>query len=318
MALSPTEERVDVERYEDDLPADTLPGFRPARFPEQAAWERKLFLALRRVWRRFAVQLWEVLSLPGKATTQAVSPAVWASWGPDERAAFARLVADLEQALVGGATTPDQYAAPAIAYTPIPQPNPLHDGAPILPEHMRAMYRVGVNRALAILGSQTTAIGGVRNESAIQSMMQIAFRRLSDGARLKLTAVLDGEVSGGSVKDLLNMAMERGENPLVVARELRGKFADIEGYNWARLARTETSFAQVAGMREEYEASGYTLTPGVSPPAFHPCCVCSLTVSVADKRIVLDVAATACEVCQAAKLNERLLIAGARAEGVFA
>jgi hypothetical protein len=71
-------------------------------------------------------------------------------------------------------------------------------------------------------------------------------------------------------------------------------------------------------MREEYEADGYTLTPGVVAPPQHPNCVCSLTVSVADKRIVLDVAATACEVCQAAKLNERLLIAGARNDGVFA
>jgi hypothetical protein len=305
-AVNPTEERIDLTRYEDDLPADTLPGFRPARFPEQAAGERKVFLAIRRVWRKFAAQLWEVLQLPGKAATHVVADEVWAAWGPEEQARFERLVSEFSEALMGNAPTPDEFAQPRAAYTPVT--NSLHDGEPILPEHMRAMYRVGIDRALAVLGEEAAAVGGVRNEAAIQEMMRIGFDRLSDGARARLCNVLDGTVPGGSVRDLLNAAMERGENPLVVARELRAKFADIEGYNWARLARTETSFAQNAAIRDEYEAAGYALTAGVSLPPFHPNCVCSSTIRPSDKRIMLDVALTACEICQAHLLEERIIL----------
>lgn len=310
MATSPTQQRVNIRRYEDDLPAGTLPGFRPARFPEQAAGERKVYLSVRAVWRRLAERLWDILQLPGKSVQQAAAEQSWSAWGPSEQAEFARLVEQFTQALMGTAATPDDWAAPAIAYVPIPPTNPLHEGPAILPEHMRAMYQVGIARAQAILGPQAAAAGGVRNEAAVQQMLKIAFRRLSPGARVKLADVLDGDVPGGSVKDLLDQALQRGDNPLVVARELRAKFADIEGYNWARLARTETSFAQNAAIRDEYEASGYALTAGVDPPPFHPNCVCSTTIRTSDGRIMLDVALTACEVCQAHLMNERLLLGG--------
>ena len=305
---NPTEDRINIDLYEDDLPADTLPGFRPTRFEAQAKGEKKLYKQVKTLWRKVALQLWDILQLPGSYVTQDAAEEVFA-WGNNEQARFDKLMNEFLQALYGNTSTADGFALPANAYTPVE--NSLQSGEPILPEHMRLMYTAGVERAMPILGKEAAIIGGTRNEQAIQNMLRIAFDRLSDGARLKLGDVLTSDtVPGGSIRQLLNDAMARGDNPLVVARELRNKFANIEGYNWARLARTETAFAQVAGMREEYEASGYRLTPGVSLPPWHPNCVCGASISVEDKRIILDVAATACEICQGHLMNERLILAG--------
>lgn len=276
-ALQETPTR-ELEQVEGDLPAAGLPHMRPARDPYQAGDEARLYRRIVPIWRRLAAYLWRVLDLPG-TYRKADPPLPWSSFGPKERAEFARALTWLQQSLCGYAQTPETYAQPRNAERAVS--TPIYDGKPLLPGEMRVAFRNGLKRASLLLGKgKAEDLLGGRNEEAIQDLLKTGFERLSDGARLRIGGILrqPGERTQ-SVEGILDEAMTRGENPLVVARRLRTKFAEIEGYNWERLARTEVSCAQNHAMLAGYEASGYRRPRDaggayIELPPYHPnCCL---------------------------------------------
>ena len=307
--LEPVRTRPDLARTEGDLLPDSLPGLRPSRFPEQAKAERELYLRLRKAWRELAVYLWPRLRMPGKLVTQAALPDYY-ELTPADLAELDRARHYWEQTVLGNFRDPEAFSQPSNAHIDVS--TPIYDGTPILPSELRTSFALGMARALAATGAEEASLLGVRNEAAQQDMLQRAFERLSDQGHAKIGDVITREgIPGGSVRDVLNSAMSEGQNPLQTARVLREKFKDIEGYNWERLARTETSFAQNHAILAEYEAEGYRLPVGddgpLETPPFHPQCVCSTSIDTETGRIILDVAATACEICQAALMEAALL-----------
>ena len=312
MAKSPTEERVNLRRFEDDVLPHSLPGMRPPRTKEQAEGELAIYRKLVRVSRALAAHLWDVLQLPGKSRPLATERP-WEAWTPREQAEFARAVEWLRTAILGPARDPKAYSIPSNAELDVDLP--IWHGRPILPGELRTAYTTGAERAAALLGNDAPALLGIRSEAAKEDLLVRGFERLSDGARVKLADVLTAEgYPGGSVRDLLDASLAEGKNPLVVAKELRQKFGDMEGYQWPRLARTEISFAQNHAARDEYHEAGYrvpTLADGgeIDLPPYHPNCCCSSTIDPLTGWIMPDVALTACELCQAALMDALLVTA---------
>jgi len=269
-----TEDRVDIDELEPDLPPRSLPGMRPARSPEQAKGERALYRDLARAWRRTTRYLWQRFGLPGKALA-AQAPFLLT---PDMERALDQAADWYADTVMGRARDVAAYSDPSNAYVDLHLPT--YNGEPILPGHLRTAWETGLRRATALTGADAPQLLGVRNQQALEQMMQRGFERLSTGAHRTIGDVLtksDPEVPAGqgqSVRDLLIQGMENGDNPLKVARDLRGKFADIETYNWSRLSRTEIGFAQQHAMMAEYAAEGFTDLPGVEYPIYHPnCCL---------------------------------------------
>ena len=295
-----TEERIDIGDFEDDLPPRSLPGLRPARFKEIANGERALYLDMRRLHERLVRHLWQVLRLPGRAALASVPFQL----GTEQLAALDQASGWFARSVMGDARDAAAFAQPSNAVIDVK--TPIWEGAPILPGHLRTAFGAGLERAVDLTGADTPALLGIRNEAAQQQMLKGSFTRLSEGARVKLADVLTAEdYPGGSVRDILVNAANEGKNPLETARELRDKFKGIRDYNWPRLARTETAIAQNDAMQAEYEAEGYRVPQDadgnrIRLPSYHPNCVCGATIDPKTGWILPDVAATACEVCQAA------------------
>lgn len=307
--LEPVIQREELEAEEGDLPADSLPGLRPARFKAQAKGERTLYRAILKPWTAWTRYVWGVLDLPGRATGLAADPVSPWTMTARQQAEFDRAVEWFLDAMVGHSRDVDRFRLPSTANIDVNLP--IYEGKPILPGQLRTAYGVGIERAVQVVGEDAEKLLGIRNEEAQEKMLTAAFDRLSEGARLKLADVLRAEnYPGGSVQDVLQRCLNEGMSPLSVARELRTKFADIKGYNWPRLARTEVSFAQNRAMVDTYEANGYRLPTVVvdgAPqtqriPAWHPGCVCSVSIDPETMWMVPSVATTACELCQAERI----------------
>ncbi len=285
-----------------------------ARFRDQRAAERALWDATGTVFDAFCRYVWAHCGMPGEWAGLASPPAAEPySWLPGEQAEFDRAVQWFMDSMVGKARDPEAFADPSTALIDVH--NPIYDGKPILPGQLRTSYELGVNRAVQVVGDNAPRLLGPRNAEAQREFLTLAFRRLSDGARLKLGDVLNGTPkTGQSVRDMLLSAMNEGQGALKTARQLRTRFREIDGYDWQRLARTETSFAMNAGTQAEYLERGYRI-PATETGAmielgpFHPCCVCGTTVMPELGYIVPDVAATACQVCQAARIRAEMVVA---------
>lgn len=296
--------------------ARKLGRLKPARFRAIAEQECRVHEKLRTPWRRLAEHLWTVFQLPGKARTLAADIPFELTAEMD--AALSRATKWYVDAIVGYGVDADSFAQPSMAAVDVN--NPLHNGKPILPGELRTGFQAGIDRALVVTGADAPAILGVRNEAAVQEMMRDAFGLLSEGARVTLGDVLTEDTySGGSVHKLLMDAMHEGQNPLQTARALNAKFTDIEGYQWARLSRTETAFAQNTAMQAEYHAEGYRPPLRADGTAiefapYHPNCVCGVTIDPEGGYMLPDVSATACFVCQAALAEANVLTRNA--EGV--
>lgn len=285
-----------------------------ARFRDQRAAERGLWDVTGTVFDAFCRYVWRHCGMPGEWAGLAVPPAAEPySWLPGEQAEFDRAVQWFMDSMVGKARDAAAFADPSTAMIDVH--NPLYDGKPILPGQLRTSYELGVNRAVQVVGDNAPRLLGPRNAEAQREFLTLAFRRLSDGARLKLGDVLNGTPkTGQSVRDMLLNAMNEGQGALKTARQLRNKFREIDGYDWQRLARTETSFALNAGAQAEYLERGYRIPATetgamIDLPTFHPCCVCGTTVLPELGYIVPDVAATACQVCQAARIRAEIAVA---------
>lgn len=295
-----------------------LGDLQPARFREIAEQERRIWTAIRKPFEALAERVWAACDLPGSVGKLFGEAQRKYEYTADMDAALQRAASMFVQSVLGLADTPDEFASPANAIRPVS--NALFDGEPILPGELRTAFRIGIDRAVQVTHATEAALSSPLMELATQEMMQDAFKLLSDGARIKLADVLTATgYPGGSVKDLLMKAMEDGQNPLQTARDLRRKFKDIQNYNWARLARTETAFAQNGGALAEYEAEHYvvpTRADGsrLSFAPYHPNCVCGVTIDVERGYVMPDVSSTACWVCQA-HLSEARIAARASSGG---
>jgi len=105
--------------------------------------------------------------------------------------------------------------------------------------------------------------------------------------------------------------MRAGENPIATARTLSDRFGAYKDWEFARLARTEASFAQNRGMVEEWESEGFSrpvdpfgneelgVPAGAMPhPPFHPNGICGIIPDPQTGYLLYDVAVTACDICQ--------------------
>jgi hypothetical protein len=249
-----------------------------ARFRDQRAAERGLWDVTGTVFDAFCRYVWRHCGMPGEWAGLAVPPAAEPySWLPGEQAEFDRAVQWFMDSMVGKARDAAAFADPSTAMIDVH--NPLYDGKPILPGQLRTSYELGVNRAVQVVGDNAPRLLGPRNAEAQREFLTLAFRRLSDGARLKLGDVLNGTPkTGQSVRDMLLSAMNEGQGALKTARQLRNKFREIDGYDWQRLARTETSFALNAGTQAEYLERGYRIPATetgamIDLPPYHPNCL---------------------------------------------
>lgn len=110
-------------------------------------------------------------------------------------------------------------------------------------------HSIGIARAGSVLGIPTTVTGG-RQSPSVKAMLNDAFSRLSENGRLRLEQVRD------EVHSVLTSAQDAGLSPLDTARQLGKRFDQYAGYEWERLARTESAYASLAGSREQYQEYG--------------------------------------------------------------
>jgi hypothetical protein len=166
----------------------------------------------------------------------------------------------------------------------------------IIQQWDRFAHGIGVTRAREISGAEAAVILPSRNSTAIQRLLKDAFDRLSENGRLRLADDLD------SLKLVLQNGMELGQSPLVVARQMRDNFSSYSGWKFERLARTEIAWSQNTGMLDEYEAEGFDASgvKGDLAP-FHPNCMCTYTIDLETRKVVYQISAQACELCQAYK-----------------
>ena len=281
------------------------------RWPEQAEQEVRVWRAMRAVWEPFEARVWQVIGLePTRAladpTVRDVAPVIplpdyvppSRAWGEAEWRVFDRIAADFQAELLGPVADPRAYADPN---------NGLRS---VLAKEGRVGFSVGVDRALQLTRAGESMLGD-RAEFAVQHLLATGFDRLTDAGRLRLTNILRLD-SGDSVQRILLDAMRAGENPITTARTLTERFAAYKDWEFARLARTEVSFAQVAGQREEWQAEGFSVLRDpvgdrehgvdageeLEPPPFHPNCICGLIPDPETGYLVYDVSALACPLCQ--------------------
>lgn len=161
----------------------------------------------------------------------------------------------------------------------------------ILQQRQIMAYSVGLRRAADLVGTAQTLVPA-RSDPAVKEMLDNAFSRLSSSGKLRLETVRD-EIHG-----ILASGADAGLNPLDVGRQLSKQFTQYSGYEFERLARTESAFASEAGNREQMMEFGvsyvtWLLSSGACPictayegkiipieevesqPPGHPNCACS-------------------------------------------
>ncbi len=270
----------------------------PANNPEQAARERALYERIGRAFNGFCRYAWRFCGVPGSFDDIALAAAGAYTWDPADQAEFDRATKWFIDGLIGERRDPGAFSDPSTAQVDLH--NPLYNGKPILPGELRTAYEVGIDQAVQLTGDDSPQLLGQRNYQAQQDFLRDSFARLTDGARVTIGDHLTGETN--SVKAMLLDAMNEGQNPLKTARELQRAFRDVQGYQWARLARTETSFALNSGAQAEYAARGYVVPThegkSIDLPPYHPNCLCSSTIDVELGVMLPDVSAIACHICQ--------------------
>lgn len=108
----------------------------------------------------------------------------------------------------------------------------------------------------------------------------------------------------GQLKDDLTAALAGSINPYDLAQIWQQRYDQFGDYQFARLARTETSFAENEMMKQDlvdnWDADS-SIIDAVGQPAYHPSCLCGTgTIIGGDGKsyIVPMVSAAACWVCQ--------------------
>jgi SPP1 gp7 family putative phage head morphogenesis protein len=163
----------------------------------------------------------------------------------------------------------------------------------ILQQRQIMAYSVGLRRAADLVGTAQTLVPA-RADPAVREMLDNAFSRLSQNGALRLEMVRD------DIHGILVSGSDAGLSPLDVGRQLSKQFDQYSGYEFERLARTESAFASEAGNREQMMEFGvqfvtWLLAAGACPicqayegriipiedednqPPAHPNCMCSAT-----------------------------------------
>lgn len=299
--LGTTEDRVDLDEFGEDEP-HSLPVLRPARFEEIHQQERPFRRALVAAWRKLRNRTFRVLGVRYTGSRKAVRSPLCArkqiDFGAIEQIQWQQAIDEYLADVQG-----DRSIASA-------EQNWLRSDG-VLPEQWRLAITTGVDRATVLTGAAEAALPAT-DAAALAEFTETAFERLSEGGVSRLQRVLtDPTYPGGSVEGIIREGIAESVNPLQTARELSARFDQYEDYEFARLARTETAFAQNFGITAELEAEGFTPTvvmagPDHGFPPFHPNCVCSVTIDTNTGRILYDVSATACEICQSALMAEAI------------
>lgn len=270
---STTEERLELDEFGETLPHSLPAPFRPARFPQIIEQERRAYRKLLRPLRQVRRETFRILGLsdPGRQGARGAGrsapvavPRVRLArgrrvlgWDAYSRTEWHKAVGEYLDGMVGGADL--TKAKTGWWYS---------DAA--LPTEWKFGMEVGVDRAVLLTGAEEAAL--TRFDPAVREWFgDHAFDRLSDQGRNRLGDILtSADRPGGSVESIIRTGIEEGTNPMEVARELGRQYDHYEDYEFARLARTETAFAQEAGIAQELKAEGWTEIPGAEYPPYHP------------------------------------------------
>jgi hypothetical protein len=194
---------------------------------------------------------------------------IWMVLGiPDEKTAKAPIEIDRQQE-IAVADLVDEFLAmlfgPELDKAGFVSPD-VQDG--IVQEHDVFAFRLGVGRAAALLGVDQAQIVPARADPAVLRYLQIAFDKLSEQGEIRLAGIKP------EIHQILGDAVAARENPLDTGKRLSERFDHYRRYEFDRLARTEIGNAEVQGMARELQAQG-------------------------EEEVQIDVAATACDACQA-------------------
>jgi hypothetical protein len=229
---------------------------------------------------------WQIFDLPDPMLENSANKADGDpfSYTPEQEAAFDRAIEQFLTTMAGKYRDKIGFTAQ-------------DSGDGVIQQWERFAHSLGVGRAVEMTGAEAAMVLPGRNSTAITDLMNNAFDRLSDNGRLRL------ETSLGGLKDIIREGMDLGQNPIAVAREMSGRFDSYAGWEFQRLARTEISFAQNAGLIDEFNAEGVDMSR-IDINAFpaHPNCLCSYTIELGQDGkwyMVYDIAIQACSICQA-------------------
>ncbi|HEV8177148.1 MAG TPA: hypothetical protein VGP44_05615 [Gemmatimonadales bacterium] len=110
-------------------------------------------------------------------------------------------------------------------------------------------YSVGLARGAELVGRGISLNAG-RQSPAVREMLDNAFTRLSVKGALRLEGIRD------EVHSILVSATDAGLSPIATARILGNRFDQMQGYEWQRIARTESAFAAEAASRNQMREYG--------------------------------------------------------------
>ncbi|MDO8608905.1 MAG: minor capsid protein, partial [Phaeospirillum sp.] len=290
-ARAPEDERrmARGERRELIVLADP-PSFREEpSYPEFAVVVEDFSAAVRGLGERFRAQVWRLTGLPEVDREQARFKA---------EVAFPPLTAaqrkELDTAIESFLTDFFGDKLTLAGFVEIDTEDALLQG------FLRLSHAVGVQRARRLTQAEETAFRPTRESPQIKRLLTDSFNRLSAQGEVRLRGQL------GEVRDILTDGALKGRNSFDVAKELDQRFEQYSRYEFERLARTEASFANNAGIVDELSAEGVKVfevlvSPLACPvcqghagakvpaskaqvgetiPPFHPLCLCSTVAHV--------------------------------------
>ncbi|MDO8607703.1 MAG: hypothetical protein Q7R40_14285, partial [Phaeospirillum sp.] len=267
------------------------PSFReePA-YPEFGAVVEDFGAAVRSLGERYRAQVWQITGLPavepdrGQFNVSGAFPKLTVAQQRELDAAIESFLTDFfgDKLTLAGFVEIDTEDA-------------------LLQGFLRLAHAVGVQRARQLTRAETTAFRPTRESPQIKRLLTDSFNRLSDQGEVRLRGQL------GEVRDILTDGTLKGRNSFDVAKELDARFEQYSRYEFERLARTEASFANNAGIVDELSAEGVKVfevlvSPLACPvcqshagakvpaekartgdtiPPWHPQCLCSTVADVA-------------------------------------
>ncbi len=266
--------------------------------------EWRLETAVGGVFERFCRYVWPHCGVPGRWGGPDREPSGSAQryeWREADREEFDRAVEWLLDSLLGPVRDAQGFSEHRNALTRVT--NPIYEGEPILPGHLRASFEVGIVGAARSLGDMAPYLCGAGFLHGVRNVLREAFARLSDGVRIRIGELLKGLPElGESVKQMLARAARKGEAPVEVARRLRDRLDDIGSQHLRRLVGTEVDAAVEKGKQGEYVARGFRI-PGalvgtpIRLPKYHQKCRCVIEIQEGTGYLIPVTQRGACEVC---------------------
>lgn len=139
------------------------------------------------------------------------------------------------------------------------------EGDGILQERAVFTYKVGLQRGADLVNADQM-MEVARGDPAVRAMLEHAFERMSENGRLGLEGI------GDQVHSVLTSAQAAGLNPLETARQLTAEFDQLKGWEFQRLARTESAYAAIDGSRDQMMELGVTQVEWLTSADACPVC----------------------------------------------